>query len=73
MLKCPNPKCYNSTSFEVDNISIKGTRQGAYLAVKCSNCNCIVGIIDSDNVPSELVKIKEDIQILKNKLDAISK
>lgn len=43
MLKCPNPKCYNSSSFEVDNI------------------------------PSELAKIKEDIQVLKNKLDTISK
>ena len=73
MLKCPNPKCYNSSSFEVDNISIKGTRQGAYLAVKCSNCNCIIRIIDSDNIPSELAKIKEDIQVLKNKLDTISK
>jgi hypothetical protein len=73
MLKCPNPRCYNSSSFEVDNISIKGTRQGAYLAVKCSICDCIIGIIDSDNIPSELAKIKEDIQVLKNKLDTISK
>lgn len=73
MLKCPNPKCYNSSSFEVDNISIKGTRQGAYLAVKCSICDYIIGIIDSDNIPSELAKIKEDIQVLKNKLDTINK
>jgi len=71
MLKCPNPKCFNSSYFEVDNISIKGTRPGAYLAVKCSECDCIIGIIDSDNIPSELVKLKEDIQRLENKINTI--
>jgi hypothetical protein len=71
MLKCPNPECFNFSSFEVDNISIKGTRPGAYLAVKCSECGCIIGIIDSDNIPSELVKLKEDIQRLESKINAI--
>ena len=75
MIKCPNPQCSNSLSekFEVDEISIKGTRAGAYLAVKCSICHYIIGIIDSNNIPSELVKLREDIQRLKGKLNAINK